>query len=294
MQNRCSRLAVLVIFFGCRFYFYTLLGRPRVHGRGDGHSSRQSRSVCRTLIDENPQLVQMKNQYGWTLLHIAARHGTVTIIQLLVEKGADMNARDRLGWTPLHTAASAGRLDNFDYLVAHGADVNAKSNSGATPRDYAQRAGHREAATHTGEHSRGAAPLKSDSPSIATGAVASASPGAPIQQQTSGPETAAADQMPDLAQLGSFTVLPADVVCSIQDMQANEATKGWIAKSAAGISCSMRGRGLAGQKKIEFLFQGSGRWPGVNQGFRRNPADHPRHTAGRWSAASRWRQGDGS
>ncbi|MDP6527136.1 MAG: ankyrin repeat domain-containing protein, partial [Kiritimatiellia bacterium] len=40
--------------------------------------------------------------YGRTPLHIATWSGQEQIVQLLIEKGASVNAKDKGGWTPLY------------------------------------------------------------------------------------------------------------------------------------------------------------------------------------------------
>ena len=75
---------------------------------------------------------------GWTPLHFAARDGYKEIVELLIAKGADVNAKDNDGGTtPLHHAASYGRNEVVELLIAKGADVNAKDNYGGTPLDRA-------------------------------------------------------------------------------------------------------------------------------------------------------------
>jgi ankyrin repeat protein len=46
---------------------------------------------------------------------------------LLLERGADVNARDKYGWTPLHFAADEDSTDTVRLLLGKGADANAKS-----------------------------------------------------------------------------------------------------------------------------------------------------------------------
>ena len=41
---------------------------------------------------------------GWTALHYAAGYGFFELVALLIEKGADLNARDDAGKTPLQVA----------------------------------------------------------------------------------------------------------------------------------------------------------------------------------------------
>lgn len=55
------------------------------------------------------------------------------LIVLLLEKGADSNARDTDGSTPLEEAAGLGQLSIVKALVAKGANLEAKDNSGSTP-----------------------------------------------------------------------------------------------------------------------------------------------------------------
>ena len=42
------------------------------------------------------------------------------------------------GWTPLHDAAYAGHKETVELLIAKGADVNAKDEDGDTPLVYAE------------------------------------------------------------------------------------------------------------------------------------------------------------
>ncbi|XP_063609173.1 poly [ADP-ribose] polymerase tankyrase-2-like [Penaeus indicus] len=68
-----------------------------------------------------------------TVLHRAAHHGDDLIARLLLQSGADVNARDVVGNTPLHAAAQAGHNRVVKLLLAHGAQLEATSRSGMTP-----------------------------------------------------------------------------------------------------------------------------------------------------------------
>ena len=50
-------------------------------------------AICRLLIDKVAQL-EAKNRYSWTPLHYAADRGHVDIVRLLCDRGADVEARD--------------------------------------------------------------------------------------------------------------------------------------------------------------------------------------------------------
>ena len=45
-----------------------------------------------------------KNNHGETPLHIAAREGHIDIAELLINKGADINAKNNYGKTPFDCA----------------------------------------------------------------------------------------------------------------------------------------------------------------------------------------------
>lgn len=59
-----------------------------------------------------------------TLLHFAARNGDVRILELLLQKGAHVDALDRLDATPLHTAVHYGRFNAVKKLLEYKAQVN--------------------------------------------------------------------------------------------------------------------------------------------------------------------------
>ncbi|KAK5635619.1 hypothetical protein RRF57_011331 [Xylaria bambusicola] len=71
-----------------------------------------------------------KIRKGQTPLSWAARNGHEEIVQLLVEKGADIESKDSIGRTPLLWAAEEGHQEIVQLLVEKGADVNSKSTSG--------------------------------------------------------------------------------------------------------------------------------------------------------------------
>ena len=79
---------------------------------------------------------------GFTVLHWAARGGSLAVMEALVDQGANVDAMSTSGYTALHNAAWRGRLSVVKYLVGVGADVNAKGSNGLTALSWAARAGH--------------------------------------------------------------------------------------------------------------------------------------------------------
>lgn len=68
---------------------------------------------------------------------MAAEEGHTSIVQMLLEYGADVNARDMLKMTALHWAVERCHKDSVSILLAHGADVTAVNKFDKTPLDIA-------------------------------------------------------------------------------------------------------------------------------------------------------------
>ena len=61
-----------------------------------------------------------KNKWGYTPLHHAAEYNILEIAELLIENGADVNAKDEDGDTPLHVAARNDNVELAELLKKHG------------------------------------------------------------------------------------------------------------------------------------------------------------------------------
>lgn len=80
------------------------------------------------------KIVNVKDNHGQTLLHIAAKSGNLNVMKCLVNKGASTNTKDKYDNTPLHSAAYyAGELDIVKYLIIKNNNINAKGEYGRTP-----------------------------------------------------------------------------------------------------------------------------------------------------------------
>jgi len=69
------------------------------------------------------------------LLNLAARHGQVEVIDVLIEAGASPTATDKRGRTPLMAAVQSRKPDKLEairFLIDNGADVNARDQIGGT------------------------------------------------------------------------------------------------------------------------------------------------------------------
>ncbi|MGB3760390.1 MAG: ankyrin repeat domain-containing protein [Rivularia sp. (in: cyanobacteria)] len=73
----------------------------------------------------------------WTPLMEAARTASSEIARILIDKGADVNAKDIEGKTPLIIAAEFGNAEVAGELILAGADIDAKDNKGHSALMYA-------------------------------------------------------------------------------------------------------------------------------------------------------------
>jgi ankyrin repeat protein len=128
----------------------------------------------KAILQADPKAASAKDKNGDTPLHLAALHGQIEAAQVLLEAGADVNAKNNYGpftpgdlgqqfssnnhqdpvillsvhgvdqrdmkngYTPLDLAEfSTSHKKMVELLVSKGADVNAQSASGATPLFWA-------------------------------------------------------------------------------------------------------------------------------------------------------------
>ncbi|HET9455263.1 MAG TPA: ankyrin repeat domain-containing protein [Gemmatimonadaceae bacterium] len=93
-----------------------------------------------TMLDEHPELMDSREPpHGWTLLHAAAQMGHLGIVDLLLRRGFDVNAKEKGDdTTALHWAAAAGRVDVVKRLLEAGVDpVGAGDDHGLTAIGWA-------------------------------------------------------------------------------------------------------------------------------------------------------------
>lgn len=81
------------------------------------------------------------NQAGWSALHYAAAGPRPEIVQLLLERGATVDARSPNGTTPLMMAARYGSEDSVKQLLERGADPKLANQRDLRAADFARLAG---------------------------------------------------------------------------------------------------------------------------------------------------------
>jgi ankyrin repeat protein len=136
-------------------------------------------SLVRAEVAKDAGYVSARHKIGWTPLHFAAFGGNARAAEVLLERGAEVNAladnkfrntplqvamltaqievarvlllrgadpriKQEAGFTALHEAVQAGSEELARALLEAGADPRAKADDGRTPLDLAQEAGRAE------------------------------------------------------------------------------------------------------------------------------------------------------
>jgi ankyrin repeat protein len=111
---------------------------------------RGSVLAARTLVDLGAD-IEPRNDTGTKPIHAAVVAPEVddrkALLSLLIERGANLDAKKVGGITALHLASHKGRLDAVELLVTHGATKNPTDVHGRTPLHYAMKEGRHAVAT---------------------------------------------------------------------------------------------------------------------------------------------------
>lgn len=91
------------------------------------------------MLDLEQRLISEYSFDGWTPLHLACFFGGYEAVELLTERGADVNARSQNGMAnmPIHAAAAGKRTAIVQLLLDKGADPNVQQQGGWTPTQQA-------------------------------------------------------------------------------------------------------------------------------------------------------------
>ncbi len=73
------------------------------------------------LLTDNPDLVDVQDNFGWTPLQRASSGGHTETAELLLRHKADVNAQDKWKWAPLLTTSWRGHPKTAELLLSYGA-----------------------------------------------------------------------------------------------------------------------------------------------------------------------------
>ena len=108
---------------------------------------RSDERVLRSFLSRTPGFSVRNDKTGNTILHTAARHGSVGAVRLLLDWGhaPKLQALNKERQSPLHIAASEGHAGVVSLLLEWHADTRARDKKKKTPIDLARQYDHTEA-----------------------------------------------------------------------------------------------------------------------------------------------------
>ena len=88
--------------------------------------------VVNRLLEEDPGLLNARDDHGYTPLMYAALRGHDAVVARLLQLGADVHARTGHGYTAGHEACHANKASTLALLLDAGASINARTELGGT------------------------------------------------------------------------------------------------------------------------------------------------------------------
>ena len=102
-----------------------------------------NQQVAKRLLQVPTIKVALANKEGWQAIHFSARRGNLEVTNLLLAKGANVNAKMNDGCTPLILASMNNNLKLTSRLLDHkDIDISLGENDGMQAIHYAARGGH--------------------------------------------------------------------------------------------------------------------------------------------------------
>jgi uncharacterized protein len=126
--------AVLAMYYGKK-RVADLLVRHGAHLDPFGAATVGLPDDMADFLASDPSLARAYSPDGWTLLHLASHFGHRSIVELLLDAGADTAAlaHNAQANTPLQAALAGGQMAVAELLLDRGADPNGAREDGLTP-----------------------------------------------------------------------------------------------------------------------------------------------------------------
>ena len=117
----CLLSVVWLICFAviaCNLYFQLPLFKAIPRGDYDYISN---------VLNEKPALITRRNILGESILHAAVKSQIPSTVELLICKGADINASDVNHVSPMHIAVDLDNMEIAEILIKNGANLNLRA-----------------------------------------------------------------------------------------------------------------------------------------------------------------------
>ena len=109
---------------------YNYLGKFKPHGNCSAAFLACRNDTINTLLQHSEVDITAVYAKGNTLLHESCTFQNAPAVQLLLQRGAEVDARADDGFTPFMVAAHCNDLESMRHLIQFGADVTSTASSG--------------------------------------------------------------------------------------------------------------------------------------------------------------------
>ena len=113
---------------------------------------QRHKSIVELLLDRGAD-IHAVNKNRADALYTACIDGNGGVVKLLLKHGANVNSCTVNKWTPLHSACNNGHVKCVEALLCHGAEVDVKNDiNGKTPLELTHKKGHESIVNILKEH----------------------------------------------------------------------------------------------------------------------------------------------
>ena len=128
LEGKVRNFKTVIFGFFALFFLFGACMAADIHKAAlDGNLE-----TIQTLLAGDPALANAKDEQGLTPLLYAVLRGHRNVVELLLDKGADVNVQDNGGYSPVHFASIRGNKEMLQFLISKGADLDRKNGMGAT------------------------------------------------------------------------------------------------------------------------------------------------------------------
>lgn len=133
-KSKRNRILTIVAAGGIGLILIGLFERNLLNSLNTETSEDYGYQVTELIANKN---INNKNEAGETALHLAVKNNDFRLVEILINRGANVNAITNYKATPLHYAASFAKNNVINLLAQKGSNINAVDSNGKKPLDWA-------------------------------------------------------------------------------------------------------------------------------------------------------------
>ncbi|KAL2260774.1 hypothetical protein VTK26DRAFT_5128 [Humicola hyalothermophila] len=137
-KANCKEIVEMLVEAGVDINWQDKTGETALHVAARFGHAECAKVILKGTAEQKANLELAEKSFAWTPLHIAAVDGQLSVAQLLVDAGAEVDKPDSSGWTATEHASLRGHLAVARLLASRSQDMNdAASSSGSSSSDEA-------------------------------------------------------------------------------------------------------------------------------------------------------------